>query len=55
MTTNTLTPVVPGVFTDVAPEALVGLVTPPEGFRTWDEYEDSFYPYWNEIEGKWEK
>lgn len=44
-----------GIYTNVARKALVGLVLPPEGFASWEDYEESFWPYWNEIEGKWEK
>lgn len=43
-----------GIYTNVARKALVGLVFPPKGWNSWEDYENSFYPYWNECEGKWE-
>ncbi len=50
-----LTTIAQGIATDAAPAALVGTVYPPEGFASWEDYEDSFWPYWNEEEQKWEK
>ena len=44
-----------GIYTDAAQEDLVGVVFPPAGYDSWESYYDSFWPYWNEIEGKWEK
>lgn len=54
MATSTLTQVLPGVFTDASPAALVGTVYPPAGYASWEDFEDSFYPSWNPVEGKWE-
>ena len=43
-----------GIYTNVPAARLRGVVLPPKGWNTWEEYENSFYPYWNEVEGKWE-
>lgn len=43
-----------GIYTDVSPARLVGVVFPPAGYASWEDYEESFYPSWNPVEGKWE-